>query len=197
MANKVKFGLKNVHYALATIAANGSATYETPKAFPGAVSLSLDVQGDLTPFRADNMDYYVSNGQNSYQGDLEMALFTDEVREDLFGDVKEETSGLQYEVAGQEAKHFALLFQFEGDAHSTRHVMYNCTGTRPSVGSTTTGENGEIEPQTETSTITASPIYIPSTQEEVIKAKAGAEDAAYANWFTTVQKPGGSTQQGG
>jgi phi13 family phage major tail protein len=195
MANKVKFGLKGVHYAMTTIAADGSATFGTVKPFPGAVSLSLDVQGDLTPFRADNMDYYVSNGQNSYQGDLEMALFTDEVRQDLFGDVKEETSGLQYEVAGQEAKHFALMFQFEGDVHGIRHVMYNCTATRPSVGSTTTGENGEIEPQTETSTITASPIYIPSTQEEVIKAKAGAEDAAYANWFTAVQVPGGT--QGG
>ncbi len=195
MPNKVKFGLKGVHYAMTTIAADGSATFGTVKPFPGAVSLSLDVQGDLTPFRADNMDYYVSNGQNSYQGDLEMALFTDDVRQDLFGDVKEETSGLQYEVAGQEAKHFALMFQFEGDVHGIRHVMYNCTGTRPSVSSTTTGENGEIEPQTETSTITASPIYIPSTQEEVIKAKAGAEDAAYANWFTAVQVPGGT--QGG
>jgi phi13 family phage major tail protein len=195
MPNKVKFGLKGVHYAMTTIAADGSATFGTVKPFPGAVSLSLDVQGDLTPFRADNMDYYVSNGQNSYQGDLEMALFTDDVRQDLFGDVKEETSGLQYEVAGQEAKHFALMFQFEGDVHATRHVLYNCTATRPSVGSTTTGENGEIEPQTETSTITASPIYIPSTQEEVIKAKAGADDAAYANWFTAVQVPGGT--QGG
>jgi hypothetical protein len=87
------------------------------------------------------------------------------------------------------------MFQFEGDVHGIRHVMYNCTATRPSVGSTTTGENGEIEPQTETSTITASPIYIPSTQEEVIKAKAGADDAAYANWFTAVQVPGGT--QGG
>jgi phi13 family phage major tail protein len=190
MPNKVKFGLKGVHYAMTTIAADGSATFGTVKPFPGAVSLSMDVQGDLTPFRADNMDYYVSNGQNSYQGDLEMALFTDEVRQDLFGDVKEETSGLQYEVAGQEAKHFALMFQFEGDVHATRHVLYNCTATRPSVGSTTTGENGEIEPQTETSTITASPIYITSTQEEVIKAKAGADDAAYADWFTAVQVPG-------
>jgi phi13 family phage major tail protein len=186
MPNKVKFGLKGVHYAMTTIADDGSATFGTVKPFPGAVSLSLDVQGDLTPFRADNMDYYVSNGQNSYQGDLEMALFTDEVRQDLFGDVKEETSGLQYEVAGQEAKHFALMFQFEGDVHATRHVLYNCTATRPSVGSATTGENGEIEPQTETSTITASPIYIPSIQKEVVKAKAGADDAAYANWFSSV-----------
>ena len=28
--NKVKFGIKNCHYAVATIDSNGSATYDTP-----------------------------------------------------------------------------------------------------------------------------------------------------------------------
>jgi phi13 family phage major tail protein len=179
MANKVKFGLKNVHYALATIAANGSATYETPKAFPGAVSLSLDVQGDITPFRADNMDYYVSNGQNSYQGDLEMALFTDEVRQDLFGDMKEETSGLQYEVAGQEAKHFALMFQFEGDVHATRHVLYNCTATRP------TKELQTIEdtktPVTQTLTVSAVPLASGDVMGMTTSATPEATKSAWHN----------------
>ena len=64
MANKIKYGLSNVHYAKATIAADNSATFGTPKPIKGAVSLSLSPEGDTNTFYADNIAYYVSAANN-------------------------------------------------------------------------------------------------------------------------------------
>ena len=57
MADKVKFGISNVHYAILDGENN---TYGTPVAIPGAVSLSLEPSGDTTPFYADNIQYFVA-----------------------------------------------------------------------------------------------------------------------------------------
>ena len=73
--NKVKFGLKNVHYAVLTVGEDGAATYDTPVPIPGAVNLSLDAAGDTSTFYADNMAYFVTAANDGYSGTLEMAVF--------------------------------------------------------------------------------------------------------------------------
>ena len=50
--NKVQFGLKNVHYAVL----NGSV-YAEPVSVPGAVNLSMDAEGDMQKFYADDVAY--------------------------------------------------------------------------------------------------------------------------------------------
>ena len=186
MPNKVKYGLKNVHYAVGTIAADNTATYGEPVAWPGAVNLSLDAEGEQTKFRADNVDYWVGVSNNGYSGDFESALIPDSFKTDVLGYIKD-SNGTLIENAGAPTQPFALMFQFEGDVHATRHVLYNCTATRPSVSGATTEE--EIEPQTETLSLAAVAIHNAALDMDITKASCGVGDAAYDTWFDSVYEP--------
>lgn len=193
MANKIRYGLKSVYYAVATLGTDNSATYATPVAFPGAVSLDLSSEGETSTFYADNIAYYVSNSNNGYSGSLEMAYVTDSFAADVLGEIQNGTSGLCFELQEAEPVHFALLFQFEGDDKATRHVIYNCVASRPSVSGSTKEET--IEPQTETIDITATSIYVSAIPGNIVKARAAEGTTAYSSFFSSVQVPtsGGTT----
>lgn len=188
MDNKVKYGLKNVYYAKATIdASTGTATYATPVRWPGAVNLSLEPQGDQTKFRADNIDYWVGQQNSGYEGDFESALIPDSFKKDILGFI-EDTNGVLIESADAVTQEFALIFQFEGDKKATRHVMYNCTASRPSVSGNTTEET--TEPETETITITAVSVFNTTLNKDIVKASVTADETAQYNaWFTEVYQP--------
>lgn len=188
MGNKVKYGLKNVYYAVATIdAATNTATYATPVAWPGAVNMSLDPQGEETRFRADNIDYWVGDSNNGYQGDFESALIPDSFKKDILGYIQD-GNGVLVEDANAPMVHFALLFQFEGDDKATRHVLYNVTCGRPSVSGATTEAN--IEPQTETVTFTAIAIHNATLSTDIVKASCSeTQSTQYNAWTGTVYQP--------
>lgn len=184
MADKVKYGLSNVYYAVATIASDGSATYGTPKRIPGAVNLSLDAKGETSPFYADNINYFEVSSNQGYEGSLEVALITDDFRADILGETEDE-NGVIAENANAPVVPFALLFQFEGDESATRHVMYRCTCSRPQISGATKEEGTDV--QTETMNITCSPIK--DGDEYVVKrrCKNTTETATtYNGWFEAV-----------
>lgn len=182
--NKVQFNLKNVYYAILTEAVtDGETTYTwgTPVHVPGAVNLNLNAQSELSPFYADGIVYYQSVSQNGYEGDLEMAKFPDQMLQEVWGMKLGETSKVLTENIKTEPKAFALLFQIDGDADNERYVMYNCKGTKPGISSTT--NTNTKEPQTQTSTISATPL-----EDGDVFARTTAETPAETktNWFSSV-----------
>lgn len=184
---KVKFGLKNAYYAVATISTtDGTATYGTPVRLPGAVSISLEPTGENTKFYADDVAYFTAPGAAGYQGDLTLAMVPDEFRKDCLGEV-EAISGVLVEEGNAAPKEFALLFEFTTDENSIRHALYNCTAKRPSVAGNTKGESTEVS--TEVLTITASTVHNATLNKDIVKAKADSTATCYSAWYTTVYQP--------
>lgn len=200
-ANKVKYGLKNVHYALVTetvvtTGANAGKTvssYGTVKALAGAVSLSLSSSASKSVFRADDSDYYVSYGQGGYEGDLEIARVNEDFLKDVLG-LKEDTNGILVEdsTAFKTVNYFALTFEFDGDKRETKHCLYKCSASRPDIASQTTGEGGSTDPQTETLTITA----VPRVDEDKyihLQTQETTSTSVIEAWYTAVPVPTFST----
>ena len=193
--NKVKYNLKNAHYAMLTIGANGTVTYGTPVALPGAVSLSLDANGEPENFYADGIAYYVINNNMGYDGELELALIPESFRKDALKETLDDKNVL-VENANTELGAFALLFEFDGDIRHIRHIMYNCSASRPGIEGQTNEEGRKV--QTEKLKIKATPL-----SSGVVKAKTGdaTDTETYEGWYEQVYMPtftqnGGSGQGG-
>lgn len=187
MGNKIKYGLKNTHYAVVT-EVDGEISYGTPVKIPGAVNLVLNPVGDPSVFYADDIEYFSEDTNNGYDGTIEMALIPDEFRKDVLGDTID-ANGALIENTNGKPKKIALMFEFDGDANKVRHVLYYVKVTRPNLeGSTKTNTK---EPKTETMNIQARPR--PDTGD--IKTKLDSGKTGYDTFFQSVYEPVPETQQ--
>ena len=184
MGNKVKYNLKNVHAAKLKKDTSGAFTYESPKRVPGAVSISLDAEGESSPFYADGIVYFRSTANNGYSGDLEIALIPEWFRTEILKEELDKNGVLVEKANVSETEKFALLFEFDGDINAIRHVLYNCSACRPSIESET--KEDTIEPGTETLSLTADP-----REDGLVKSRTGDTTSAdtYANWYKSVYVP--------
>lgn len=189
--NKVKYNLKNAHYAMLTVDEEGVVSYASPVALPGAVSISLDANGEPENFYADGVAYYVINNNMGYDGDLELAMIPEDFRVSALNETLDDKKVL-IENANTELNPFALLFEFDGDVKHIRHVLYNCSASRPGIEGKTNEENREV--QTETLSIKATPLA-----NGIVKAKTGdATDATvYADWYKAVYMPSDAEAENG
>lgn len=181
--NKVKYNICNVHFAKLDITEDGVATFGTPVAMPGAVSISLDPNGEPESFYADGVEYYTVNNNQGYDGDLELALIPEEFRTGVLME-EADANNVLVENSNSQTGNFALLFEFDGDVRKIRHVLYNCSASRPNISSKTNEESREV--QTETLTLKARPMA-----DGLVKAKTGDSTTpeVYAGWYKKVYIP--------
>lgn len=180
---RIKYGISNVHYAIATEGTGGVLTYGEVTPLVGAVSLTLDTNGDEIREYADNIVWYAQTINQGYTGTLELEELPDSFRTAVLGDTVD-TNGAVWENADSESKEFALLFQFEvgGDANVTakRGCLLRCTASRPSANMQT--KEATITPNHDTLNITA----MPRVSDHYVKVSAESSASAFASWFTAV-----------
>ncbi|MCI7638220.1 MAG: phage tail protein [Clostridiales bacterium] len=180
--NKVHYDLTNVYVAPLTVDLEaGTVSFGAPKRLPGAISMDLAAQGEQTKLRADAVDYYVTNNNNGYSGDLNVAMVPDWFRQEYLGDTISTTDKVLVENAQAEPKPFAMLYEFLGDKSRRRHCLYNVTASRPNIK----GENKDNQKEADTESMTMTALPLPNGN---VKASTTAETpkTVYDNWTKSV-----------
>lgn len=119
--------------------------------------------------------YYVINNNCGYDGDLELALIPESFRTDVLKETLD-SKGVLIENSEVELAAFALLFEFDGDQKHIRHVLYNCSASRPGIEGKTNEDSKEV--QTEELSLKA--VYVPAAESDVATQSQSAAKPAKA-----------------
>lgn len=201
---KVKFGLKNVKYAIWTEGTGDAAgSYGAWKVLtPGAVSLTADIEADSTDFYAEDTVYAVIDSVAKESGTIEIAFLPEEVKQDLFGYTVDSTTKLTYLTSDPKDIHVALGYETSyNDGTKCRGMRYDVTFQPFSESANTMQETTDPETITLNYTAVGKKFTIgegtSAKEVNILKAhvnsgtgEAGADEAVYTNFFSAVQIPG-------
>lgn len=193
----VMFGLSSVYIASVTETRDAqtgeiTTTYGTPKAWPGAVHMTLNTKATSEDSYADNGVWYTTMTNPGYDGSYESMHVPDWAATELLGRYKD-VNGATIESAEDRPSYFALMFEIETDTVPTRYIYYKCMLTNPSGDWETTTDS--TEPKTATANIRVMPRGDVETVNGLKKHAIGAEvnaltDAtAYDGFYTSVYEP--------
>lgn len=182
MANKVEFGISQLHVCTYTVAGDGTVTLGTPYHLPGAISFSPEEQSESNEMYADNVIYWSGYSGGSFEGDLEVARFTDEFKTQFLGYVTLANGGLA-NVKNATKPNVAIAFQVEGDEEARRVIMYNC-----SLGGISR-EFATIEESKEPATETISVTCAGDNATGITMVSYKPADSGYATLFTAPPVP--------
>lgn len=182
MANKVEFGISQLHVGTYTVDDQGDATLGTPYHQKGAVSFSPEENSEQNVFYADNIAYWSGYSGGSIEGDLEVAMFDDEFKTQFLGYATLTNGGIA-NVKNATKPNVYIAFQVEGDAESRRVILYNCSLGAINREYNTIEENKE--PTTETLGVTC----IGDNKTGVTMAVLKPDDTGYSTLFTAPTAP--------
>lgn len=182
MANKVEFGISELHVGTYTVDDQGVASLGTPYFQPGAVSFSPEEQSENNTFYADNIAYWSGYSGGTFEGDLEVAKFSDEFKTQFLGYRALSNGGLA-NVKNAQKPNVYIAFQVEGDAESRRVILYNCS--LGVIGREFNTIEDTKEPTTETLGVTCTG----DNATGVTMASFKPDDAGYATLFTNPTAP--------
>lgn len=182
MANKVEFGISQLHIGTYNVAAGGTVTLGTPYHQAGAVSFSPEENSEQNTFYADNIAYWSGYSGGSIEGDLEVAMFDDQFKTQFLG-YKALTDGGLANVKNATKPNVYIAFQVEGDAEARRVILYNC-----SLGAITR-EYNTIEESKEPTTETLAVTCTGDNASGVTMAVYKPADDGYDTLFTAPTAP--------
>ena len=182
MANKVEFGISELHVGTYTVDGQGTVTLGTPYHQAGAVSFSPEEQSEQNNFYADNILYWSGYSGGSIEGDLEVAMFDDAFKTQFLGYVTLTNGGLA-NVKNATKPNVYIAFQVEGDDESRRVILYNCT-----LGAITR-EYATIEESKEPVTETLGVTCVGDNATGVTMAVLKPGDTGYSTLFTAPTAP--------
>ena len=182
MANKVEFGISELHVGTYTVDDQGVVTLGTPYHQAGAVSFSPETQSEQNIFYADNIAYWSGYSGGTVEGDLEVAMFDDAFKTQFLG-YKALTSGGLAAVKNPDKPDVYVAFQVEGDDESRRVILYNCALGMINREYNTIEESKE--PTTETLAVTCTGDNASGVTMAVFKPA----DTGYATLFTAPTAP--------
>ncbi|MEA5049729.1 MAG: major tail protein [Eubacteriales bacterium] len=183
MENKYRYGISRAAIAPITIT-DGAYSYGAPVNWPGAVALTLSPKGAIEPFEADNTDYAMIDKSEGYDGELETAYIPSAIASAILA-IQEDGKKVAAEYSGQVYKQFALLAQFQGDAHNRRIALYDCVVTaRPEIAAKT-GKTKTPD------TVKVKFAARPRASDDLVQmyTKSETDATVYNAWFTAVQEP--------
>lgn len=194
MPNIYHYDVKNCYYIPGVRNEDGTVTFDASRVRQekGLMSMEMQANGETSTIRADGIDYIVFSSNNGYTGTLNFVQISDQFRQDNLAEKVDISTGIQYEDADSTPTPFALMGEFKGDAEGVRWIYYNCTASRPNAK----GDNkdNQKEPDTESLSVTVSPLPVTIDGKEVNIVKGGITKSAnaetYNKWFTKVTVPG-------